>query len=480
MSLLPGLTQSAPGVSLFAPASGGGGGGGGPNLTVSTITVNPAGLGIVFPNNTSTFQMTYATIQDENNASQNTVCFINNTPSVDLGLDVAVGGLYICGDGGNFDSAPSGFLDVVSGDLTFAAPTTGNIVLNSELIATDCFVSSLTTYGSNNTAIQMSPYPGWGSGPFQTTPAIQFAIGGGAFDANTAGIGAATNNDLVLQGISTINLLTSTLMLNGAPFSGGGGSVPANLAVSSLTVSEQQIGLSSICQIQAADPNLYTIQVVDSNSATVAGLSIGLVGGRNQVYIDSNAQIPNSLWVSSITRCAEAFVSSFNVSSINGAAPGGTAISTFPGLTVSSPTAAILTLNGGANEIVARSDNTAGATIWATGIGGLALSTITTLNGGAPLVAGNTPQASPFIQSGYASAVPYASTILFPVPYNNDNITVMLTATNAGVSGGANPNISLASAFGTNGVSSIGFQADTRDNGVGYAGSYHWMAMPRC
>lgn len=89
---------------------------------------------------------------------------------------------------------------------------------------------------------------------------------------------------------------------------------------------------------------------------------------------------------------------------------------------------------------------------------------------------GITQQGYPLIQYGYADEVPFVSTILFTDPYADDNVFVSLTPTNKNVSGGANPNISLVASWGNNGVSSIGFQADTRNGGVGYNGSFWWNA----
>jgi hypothetical protein len=66
---------------------------------------------------------------------------------------------------------------------------------------------------------------------------------------------------------------------------------------------------------------------------------------------------------------------------------------------------------------------------------------------------------------------PFASVISFPISYSNNNVVVMLTPTNTGVSGGANPQCSIAS------KNSNGFSADTRNAGVGYNGEYWWIAF---
>jgi hypothetical protein len=85
------------------------------------------------------------------------------------------------------------------------------------------------------------------------------------------------------------------------------------------------------------------------------------------------------------------------------------------------------------------------------------------------------------IQAGYVSGLPYGSTVLFQYPYPDDNSlpAVMLTATNANTSGGSNPNLSLNTTYGTEGVSSIGFAVDARNAGVGYTSDFFWMAVPQ-
>jgi hypothetical protein len=439
MSLLPNLTQSAPGVSLFAPASGGGGGGGGTN-NFSTINVST----------------------------------INVQPSADINWSESL----------NFQGANSEYLVLIS------TPS----ALDGTTSATELRLSA----------------------PLSASTVVLGAGVDGKLYMNFENPGKSINMlGANLSGISTINGV--------APGGGGGGS-PENLTTSSITVAGAAAALGADFQINAEDTNLYRLTTT-STGTQLASIDVGLSGGRNQVRVNgpleadliygstiigTTGQIslnpdgadsivlgglgaPGNIRFAptggGVINCEAttnipsiANISSLTVSSINGAAPGGGGgtVSTFPGLIVSSPTAAVLTLNGGTNEIVARSDNIATATIWATGAGGLNLSTVTSLNGGLPFVSGSQPDDKPILQSGYVSAVPYTSTILFPVPYNSDKISVMLTATNTGVSSGANPNISLDASFGNNGVSSIGFRADTRDNGSGYNGSFFWMSLPWC
>jgi hypothetical protein len=137
---------------------------------------------------------------------------------------------------------------------------------------------------------------------------------------------------------------------------------------------------------------------------------------------------------------------------------------------------------GSANILNLYADNGGNAEIFAQA-GGIKLSTISLLNGGEPIVYSGTAFGSkqPVLQTGYCEDWPQASTVLFSVPYDTDNVCVMITPTNRGISGGANPNMSLNNSFGTagTGVSSIGFQVDPRNNGVGYNGSFFYLALPR-
>ena len=155
-------------------------------------------------------------------------------------------------------------------------------------------------------------------------------------------------------------------------------------------------------------------------------------------------------------------------------------VSTINGAVVAAPTPNLtlstLNLNGGANQINMASLNTAESVVWATG-NGLTLSSIKTLNGGVPITTSVTPFNNPVnFQTGYLQDYSNASTILFTVPFSNDNVCVMLTPTNRNISGGANPQLSLCNAFGNHGVSSIGFQVDARNGGVAYDGSFFYLA----
>lgn len=103
---------------------------------------------------------------------------------------------------------------------------------------------------------------------------------------------------------------------------------------------------------------------------------------------------------------------------------------------------------------------------------------VSTVNNFVPMGTAAGQQMPGDFQAGYVSQLPYNSTVLFAHPYSDDKVSVMLTPTNTGVSGGANPNISLNAAYGTNGVSSIGFAVDMRNAGIGFQGDFYYMAFP--
>lgn len=438
MSLLTNQSQLNNSSAFWAPASGGGGGGGGPNLVVSTLTV-----------------------ADGSSGDNGLIFAIPNTSTLTLASD----------SGGDFP-ALGATLEFVQVD--------GNSVIG---VGANLIAGSIGLVGQGgNYATQ--------------TPAILAGLGNGTVSVSSMTISS----------------------INGAAPGGGGGGNPANLTTSSITVAGAAAALGADFQIYASDTNLYTLTTASTGTQLVS-VDVGLSGGRNQVRVNGplDAQliygstiigttgvislnpdgtdsivlgglgapgdikfaptgggVINCLATTNIPGSAN--ISSLTVSSINGTAPGGSVVSTFPGLTVSSPTAALLTLNGGTNQLVAGSLNTAQAIIYGTGTG-LTLSTVTQLNGQVPLTMGVQPFNTPTnFQCGYAQDVPYTSTILFTSAFSNDKVCVMLTPTSRNVSSGANPNMSLVASFGNNGVSSIGFQVDSRDGGVGYAGSFYYIA----
>lgn len=528
MSLLSQQSQVNVDTAFFAPASGGGGGGGGPNLALSSLVMNglTAGTGGViswaydFPFTTTGIPngqvgLQQGVVQDSGGGNTNAVMTaVNDGSGGGLTADFAAGRVIVGvqGTGGSATARPTLF------EL--------NGLLN---ISPGASISSLTVSSINGAA----PGGGGSVGPVLTNiSTIQMNPSNATITLDNTGPGVLSILNNQTGAVNDIRLFTNqpansfvtnfqpggaaNLIQTLAPGAAGsalnfgvsdaGGAVLAaaddvNGNPSTLTVASDNLKLlqpiadGSELRLVASDTDLYDIACV-SSSVYRASLSLGRIGGRDQVYMDT-AEVPN-FYTSTIT--GSTGVIALNPSGteqirIGGVgAPGDISVNTtgggsiiLNGLVSTTTTVnvggapALVNIAGGANAIQLRSDNLATATIWATGAGGLALSTISNLNGGEPLVMNpQSTQIPAFVQSGYLQDVPNASTILFSIPYTTDSIAVHLTPTNRNTSGGANPNLSLNNSFGTTsrGVSSIGFQVDARDQGVGYNGSFFWMAMP--
>jgi hypothetical protein len=137
--------------------------------------------------------------------------------------------------------------------------------------------------------------------------------------SNSSGLTVSDSGVYASPFLSTANLQCSSI--NGAA-PGGGGSVPANLGVSTLTISDQPTAGGGTLVIEASDSDLYSFSV-----STLAGFALGTIGGRNQLYADTAEM--DDLMVSSITAVAGANVqvvkpmavsSIIGVSTINGVA----------------------------------------------------------------------------------------------------------------------------------------------------------------
>ena len=465
MSLLPSATFAAPGVPLFAPASGGGGGG---------LTGNPIVSSLTFNGNTPTFDLVFP-------PGYNGTCrtdelqFLNATgPSV----------------------------------ITLTVDTTGGITHTNDpgiIIQDNSSAANVQITQGTTAAISIGGTPGNYLSIDTCVPDLYRA------QFLDAGVPLAFSNPLVGQltatGIGGMNVLDAagngwvlnTSSLNVSSVNGaapGGGSVPGNLTVSSLTLAGSPTALGATLNLTAEDQNLYTIGCV-SSAVTLADFSVGFVGGRNQVYANT-LEAPN-FYTSTITGTTGVIAlnptgtEQIRIGGVG--APGDITITTTGGgninligpvnssntINLTNATSALVNISSAANAIQLKSDNTATATIWATGVSGLALSTVTSFNGGIPITMNPAPSISPAqIQVGYCQDASNASTILFTQTYPSDSIAVILTPTNRNVTGGANPNLSLNNSWGPagRGVSSIGFQVDARNGGVGYQGSFFWMAIP--
>jgi hypothetical protein len=419
MSLLPGLTQSAPGVPIFASASGGGGGGGGPNLVVSTLTA---------------------------------------ADSISCNGDISVNGMSAV-------AFPTG---VVGSEATLSI---NNITGYVNPIAGEGSLLLSTEYQTNAGIV----YGPLGVGSLEVIGITSGGVVPGVrVTSDAAGsLVLQAPSSIQCQAVSSINFSTPSLLLNGSPV--GGGALNPNPQFSTLTCAGQALlagGINmsnTLLQLSQGSNNAGVLYYNsgDSNiyltAPSTGVVAIGTQSNATALQVGNNfVSIPN----------VGASISSLTVSSLNGAAPGGSV----PNLTLST-----LNLNGGANQLNLISDNTATAKIWATGGSGLELSTVTTFNNGALFVSPTSlSDTRGWFQSGYVQDFPYASTVLFAYPYSNDNICVQLTPTIRNTSGGANPQCSLGVAFGANGngVSSIGFQVDMRNGGSGYTGSFFYTAFP--
>jgi hypothetical protein len=177
MSLLVNQSQVNASSAFFAPASGGGGGGGGPNLSVSTIVVNPAPASnaITMPNGGS--GVTPVITGFTNNSA-------TATSTTTLGVQFVTG--YTGPQG------LSGVWAVENGD-NLANAYYGDFCAGRFIVA-----------GNNSGAVQALPI-----------------------------ISAGVNGDMTISAISSLNIATPLLTQNGVPISGG--SVGPNLGLSTLT-----------------------------------------------------------------------------------------------------------------------------------------------------------------------------------------------------------------------------------------------------
>jgi hypothetical protein len=376
--------------------------------------------------------------------------------------------LYAPASGGGGGGGPNPAFSTITFPTAIATgsgPTAGGILFSQQLI----FDDPATNIAGDIVFTAAAPYVGV-AGATSTTSISVFApannsvlsIGAGQDQAiYIDGSAASGAPGVYWRGVGNVSISSMNISsINGAA-PGGGGGVQSTIA-----------NAGSYINIPAG-ANPMNFNLVQGASFTTPGNSGSLLINGN---ILNNATVAASFSVGVNTPAIG--TSSITVSTINGVAPGVT-VSTFPGLIVSSPTSAVLTLNGGANQIVASSDNIAVAKLYATGASGLTISTVQSINGEVPMTMSTQPiGATTNTQFGYVQDCPNASTVLFTAPFPNDSVCVILTPTNRNTVGGANPNLSLNNGFGSlgRGVSSIGFQVDARNAGVGYNGSFFYMA----
>jgi len=151
-------------------------------------------------------------------------------------------------------------------------------------------------------------------------------------------MGIYINAGAVITQAATISSITCSTINGAAP--GGGGSVPADLAVSTLQLNDQPVANGARLRMRGADPNLYAVDVVDSNGTFVAGYNLGTSGGRNQFYtgvgevdqcfvssingVGGPIQVLNAMNIANVLTATTANVtmSTLTVSTINGIVPG--------------------------------------------------------------------------------------------------------------------------------------------------------------
>lgn len=232
MSLLVNQSEIAPGRPLFASASGGGGGGG-PTQSINSIT------------NLSSILFNVAGGD-------------GNTPYA----------LNIYGQGN-----PS---QVVFNNGGISAPAAASIY-------TGMWASTLVNALSGSFAgdFLVTQDPGFVNS--------QLVVGSILNDGNVIASTDQNRNTAPLNILANPLAVSSLVVssINGAVPGGGGATVST---FSDLTVSNPT-ALGATLNLRASDTNLYEIDCV-SSSVVLAGVSIGYVGGRDQVYIDTG-EVPN-------------------------------------------------------------------------------------------------------------------------------------------------------------------------------------------
>jgi hypothetical protein len=347
--LLGSATQTSPGVSLFAPASGGGGGGGGPNPSVSTLTVANGG-GIVMAQ-TSAINMPY----DSGNGGiiawsvddGSTYVAQQQYPAQGMGpasLSSIGGGpkVSLIRNDGTFDGFQVGaviFDGNGQGSSALCPAMASDAAANLSIWASNVNISSLTVSSING-----ATPGGGGSVPADLTVSSISSITG-TFSTSisiTGDGGSAADGGLIWPGAGGVGN-SRGIGLNG--ITGGGFVLSAFQTDPNLSVSAGagDFGANKIYFLSGAAPDSSTyIQNGNDNQSANGALNIVCPLGVN--------------------------ISSLNVSSINGAAPGGGSIS--PDLSVSTLTVdgtGFITLNQGAvlgtqDDLVIQSDKSATAT----------------------------------------------------------------------------------------------------------------------
>lgn len=329
--LVPLITHSAPNNSLYAPAGTAGGGGVPPNITVSSVTavnVNVAtggalqfgGAGGAVTLTNVAQNVAFGTIQ-----SLTVPCILNaSTINVSSINGAAPGGS--AGPNPSFSSISLSTTAVLNADTfeiigsgfnlnnPITAVTPNDFVVNTNIPASGIYpgwtgVANFISLGDpnvNSASITMTATTAQG--------AAIVSIG-----AQTGGVSSLT---IISNGeIDMISPFTSISSLNVSSINGAapGASVPANLGLSTLSMSGPIFMNSNGILLDAASTSVLYYN--SGNNNTYLGAK-----GAATAYIGTVVN-PTSLAVDDTGFSAEVgSVSSLTVSSINGAAPGGGSI----------------------------------------------------------------------------------------------------------------------------------------------------------
>ena len=252
MSLIGQQVFVAPGLVFDGIGSGGGGGGLGGNPVVSSITFNGDAVDadIAFP--------AAYTAQFECDTLQFQAVSGNNVITLDA-AGTQGGGLYPTGDAAIVFPNQAFLSEDGGGNLSIKPGTSPGAYVAIDTCIPDCYRVQLTDNtqppGAAGTVAQIYASP------------------------TSVFIGNAVQSSFALS-VSSLNVSS----INGAA-PGGGGSVPGNLSVSSLTLQGDPAASGGVLNIFANDTDLYTFSV--SSATTYADFGLGLIGGRQQVYAET-------------------------------------------------------------------------------------------------------------------------------------------------------------------------------------------------
>lgn len=323
MPLVPLITNSGPSASLYAPAAGGGGGGGGPNPSVSSLTLGVGGQ-IEFMNDNTWDTQGIAWATDATNTSsiiiQPTYATNEAGAAGKVVIGVALG-----------SAAATNYWDVAARGIylegTGFPPAAGAYLCSDPNNVGSAYVSSLNVSSLNGAAPG-----GGGSGPNLSVSSINVSSGG-YIEMFT---GPSNDTGRIIGYSDTNNASSMSLFVGFVPnyASKVNGTDGLWLVENDSTGVNQAFGDFGAGRLVVLGNNAgpsKKVPVLDSDGA--GSLEINGVGALN---ISTNiVEVPYALTT----------ISTLVVSSINGAAPGGGAISNFSTASISS--LSVSSINGG-------------------------------------------------------------------------------------------------------------------------------------